>query len=360
MFRYGEPHRKPGSPYWYVFRIDDDAPREHRYKLISTKRKTKREAYEWIRLHEQAPAQVEPVTFAEAADKYLSVKTYRPSTRQDYGYAFGILKGKFEKELVHRISPADLEEWLTSQKDWSSRTRNKYITTLRTFFKWCVKRGCAAGNPALAIDKVRENKYKHRVLTEAEEERLLGACRTPFKVKCKGFRQGSPNKCEWEQEYTPPKYLYEIVLVALRTGLRFTNIVNLRWDQVDWENRILRMKASEMKSKRDWSLPIEDKLYAVLLSLFEENREKPRPSFQVFDHMDCVRKGFNAALVRAKLPKIRFHDLRGTFLTRIAPHTDPKTLQQIADHASIQTTLGYYVGTDQKRVAKALKEAFEG
>lgn len=317
-----------------------------------------REAYEWIRVHEQAPAQVNPITFSEAADRYLSVKAYRPRTRQDYKYVFGILRESFGKELVHRISADDLDQWLARQKDWTPRTRNKYITTLRTFYKWCMKRGCAAGNPALAVDKVRENKYKNRILSEAEEERLLWACRTPFKVKCKGFRQGSRNKTEWEQEYTPPKYLYEIILTALRTGLRFTNIVNLRWDQIDWENRMLRIRTSEMKSKRDWCLPIADDLYAVLLALFEENKKKSRPSLQLFENVDSIRNAFNAALVRAKLPKIRFHDLRGTFLTRIAAHTDPKTLQQIADHASIQTTLRYYVGTDQERVAKALKEAF--
>jgi integrase len=156
-----------------------------------------------------------------------------------------------------------------------------------------------------------------------------------------------------------------MVLVALRTGLRYSNIKGLRWNHIDFENQMFRMKAAEMKSKRDWTLPIANDLFRILVDIYERCKKSRTPSIYVFpgkktDTVKDIRHSFKNVIRRNGLPQIRFHDLRGTFLTRIAPHTDPKTLQQIADHSSIQTTMKFYVHTDMKRVGKALEDAFGG
>jgi len=369
MIRYGSLFKRKGSPYWQVYEIDDSARKGSRYKRISTKCRTKREAYRWIEDRKKIPEEVEPITFSEAVRGYLEVKQLKPRTLRDYRYVFELLGRDFGDREVHTISNADLERWLTKNRirkpgnketevTWTPRNRNKYVSLLRTFFKWCVRQGYCTHNPARDIDMVREEKRSFRILTEGEEKKLLEACRSPFEVSCRGSRQGTAFQSEWKQKHTPPSYLYPIVLLALRTGLRYGNILKLRWDHIDWDNQMLRIKGKEMKSKRDWRLPISQDLLMVLRQLFEKNKRKKKPSLLVFPEVGNVRDSFKSVLRKNGLPDIRFHDLRGTFLTRVAPHTDPKTLQQIADHASIQTTLRYYVHTDEERVKEALKKAF--
>jgi len=79
--RYGELLRRGKSPYWYVFKIDDTVPYDpnekdsgkrkrlykQKYKLQSTKCRTKREAYDWIREREQCSAQINPIEFESVA-----------------------------------------------------------------------------------------------------------------------------------------------------------------------------------------------------------------------------------------------------------------------------------------------------
>ena len=179
------------------------------------------------------------------------VKQLSPRTAADYRYVFNILPGRFGKDLVYRIASGDIEKWLAKQKRWTPRTRNKYVSTLRTFYRWCIKRGYAVENPAVDVDKVRENKYENRILTEAEETRLLEACRQPFRATCKGFRQGRTSKSEWKQEFVPPENLYPIVLIALRTGLRYGAIALLKWRHIDWENAVILPKARSILIPED-------------------------------------------------------------------------------------------------------------
>ena len=173
--------------------------------------------------------------------------------------------------------------------------------------------------------------------------KLLSICREPYVTGCKGLRQGAVRESNWVQGFEPPEYLYPILLVALRTGLRYGNIMGLRWDHVDWDSRILRLPASETKSKRDWSLPISADVLKVLRELFKKNKETDEPSVEVFGGIREVRTSFKKALERAGLPRIRFHDLRHSYASlAIAAGTDPKALQRAMGHGSIRITLDVY------------------
>ena len=54
-----------------------------------------------------------------------------------------------------------------------------------------------------------------------------------------------------------------------------------------------------------------------------------------------MRRRYTAALSRAGLPRLRFHDLRHTFGTRMIGHADIRRVQEWMAHADVQTTMKY-------------------
>ncbi|MCK4437390.1 tyrosine-type recombinase/integrase [bacterium] len=79
-----------------------------------------------------------------------------------------------------------------------------------------------------------------------------------------------------------------------------------------------------------------------------------RVSGEVFCQPDgrrfiSIRNGFEAAVKRAGIPHIRFHDLRHTFATRYMGKGDVVTLKDILGHKTIDMTLRYAHATLEKK-----------
>jgi integrase len=175
----------------------------------------------------------------------------------------------------------------------------------------------------------------------------------------------------------------EAVRLAAYTGLRFGELRDLRWRDVDWHGRNLHVRrntptsapagvrSKRPKGRRARSLPLIDQAVDVLRRL-ERAGVPTGPNDLVLPNtaggiLDAgkVRGGFYATLARAGLGYMRekenpitLHDLRHTFGTlgvRTAPVTD---MQEYLGHAQIQTTMRYVHFRPRNDAAKRLSEAF--
>lgn len=353
-YRYGEPVRVKGSPYWYVYRTDNATGAREK---LSTKCTRRRDAERWRVEHEDAPELTEALTFARIAELFLSSKRLRPSSRKDYEGVFSLLRRKIGDRLFHTLTVRDLDQVL-AEPDWSPRTRNKYLTILRGLYKWARARGYATDNPAELVAREREEGKDPRILSDDEEGRLLRACSEPYVTRCFGGRQGRIAASEWTQSHEPPRHLREAVFTALRTGLRRANVLDLSWSEVDLPRALIRIPASKAKGKHDITVPIAPDLLDVLRKLCAENEGKATPSTRVFESLQGIERAFRSACKRAGLLDVSFHDLRRTYLTRLAPHCDPKTLQALGGHADISTTMKHYLGTSEERMRAAITRTF--
>jgi integrase len=132
----------------------------------------------------------------------------------------------------------------------------------------------------------------------------------------------------------------------VNTGLRRHNILYLRWDQVDFKRRIIRIE-SRTKSGRPHNLPLNDTAFETLMEVHQKTGSRP----YVFQHLEGrfevqpitdIKNAFNGAVERAKILNFRFHDLRHTFCSWLAISGVPLTaIQKLAGHASIKMTLRY-------------------
>jgi integrase len=136
--------------------------------------------------------------------------------------------------------------------------------------------------------------------------------------------------------------------VSLKSGMRRAEQYNLRWGDVDFERRIMRLRKTKNGKPRN-AFIIEDVAKALeqLRDLGLQRRDRsgtqPNQSPQdvVFAKADN-KKWWLAALEEAKIKNYRWHDNRHTFCSRLVQAgVHLKVVQEAAGHASIASTIRY-------------------
>ncbi|WBY00513.1 site-specific integrase [Ramlibacter tataouinensis] len=199
-------------------------------------------------------------------------------------------------------------------------TLNRYAAALAAVLTWAIKKRIAPKHyvhPCRTIERQAENNERVRFLSDDERERLLKACQASG----------------WDK-------LYLIVLMALTTGARKSDLTSLRWDNIDFERQQAYCGRSKNGDPR--VLP----LVAPVLALLRQHRGgdaalifgSTRVPGIAFDFKDHWRR----ALAAARIRNFRFHDLRHSCASTLAQHG--ATLLEIADvlgHRQLQMTKRY-------------------
>jgi integrase len=163
-------------------------------------------------------------------------------------------------------------------------------------------------------------------------------------------------------------------LAAAMTGMRQGELLALRWRDIDWTARRVRVRRNFVrgefgtpKSKRSSrSVPLADRLAAELDQLHQRTTWRGDEGL-VFAHPHTGKpidrskllKRFKAALRAAEVREVRFHDLRHTFGTRMAAQGIPmRALQEMMGHRDFKTTLIYADYTPSAHEAEWVEAAF--
>lgn len=300
------------------------------------------------------------------------VREVKPSTLDDY---HSMLRKHFEpffgSRPIERIDPDQVRGYMAakSQEGLANKTISNQLNFLHGLFAFAMKRGWLASNAVASTDRPRSNGGDPdiRFLTLAEMRSVVQAIpEDPL----------GPNE----------RALY---LTAAMAGLREGELIALRWMDIDWKARRMRVRRNYTrgrfgtpKSRRSSrSVPIIAEVIEVLTVRREESAFKAAEDL-VFGHpqtgrpLDAskMRKRFKAAVTRAgvgrfevtvkrskqeRVPLTRFHDLRHTFGTRCAAKGVPmRMLQEWMGHRSIATTEIYADYAPNSQEADMLEAAF--
>lgn len=163
-----------------------------------------------------------------------------------------------------------------------------------------------------------------------------------------------------------PQHIKPIIYTALYTGMRLGNILNLKWENLDFINKTINITVKDRTKEggKNLSVPMIDKLATILSLLpqcsdyvftFKGNRIK---KIETAWH-NTFYKPHTKELKNPELKYFNFHTLRHTAGTWILKQTgNLKITQQILGHSDIKTTLKYaHVLDEQKR--NALEEVFK-
>lgn len=189
-----------------------------------------------------------------------------------------------------------LREPMSSGATKSSSTAVRYLAVLSHCFTVAQKDwGWVDGNPVINVSKPKEPPGRTRFLSDEERDRLLAACmesRNPF--------------------------LYPIVVLALSTGMRKSEILGLTWDRIDLRRGIITLSAERTKNRTARGVPLVGHALEMMKRASEQHT---KPTGLVFPARARsgraakpidIQAAWKGATRRAKLEDFRFHDLRHT------------------------------------------------
>lgn len=228
------------------------------------------------------------------------------------------------KEVKPSLLAQKRDELLSKANDagkWrSNSTVVRYLSSLSHVFTIAVKEWeWLRENPMLKITKPRESRGRTRFLDEEEKDRFLKAC---YEIDS--------------------DILYPIVVMALSTGMRKGEILELRKRNVDWSNKQIFIETSKNGESRFVSLVGHaEELIATKVKEYDPNSylftSKKHPSEKAY-----FRKEWEAALKKANLNNFRFHDLRHTAASYLAM-SGASTIEiaLFLGHKTLQSTKRY-------------------
>lgn len=208
------------------------------------------------------------------------------------------------------------------------------------------------------------------VTTPGNYTRHRNRLRAIFQMaKDDGLIDNVPNLRKWVATRTPPHQWLQpeqldallaqlpphqqaMVLFAVHTGMRQSNVLGLTWDRVDLNKRLAWVYAIDTKANKTLSVPLNDVALAVLRGQLGHHpqfvfvyRGRPIKEIKTAFLKACVRAGLGEFLIEGKSRRyrgLRWHDLRHTFASWHAMNgTPPQIIKELGGWGSLQMVERY-------------------
>jgi integrase len=177
----------------------------------------------------------------------------RPRSVKRHETSWNVIKPVLGQRRLAKISAFDLERYRRNRKQAgkSDVTINRELAFLRNLFSMAITWGKVTENPVKKIKFAREKNQRIRFLTHEEEARLLDQCGPQLKP---------------------------LVVTALHTGFRRSELLSLTWQDVDFRRKVITVRAAYAKNGESRSVPMNE----ILLSTLKTCKINHPPGEHVF------------------------------------------------------------------------------
>ena len=259
-------------------------------------------------------------------DYLAATKALKHSWKDDVRHG-KVWSARFSGRTLDEITPGALERIRTerlrvmtmedgTQRAVTPATVNREFAFLRRVYNVAIRDGKAASNPVSKLKTLREPSGRTRYLTDDEEGRLM--------------------------KVLPADEDRERVIVLLQTGFRRSELLGLRWRDVDFKGGVLTIP--EAKNGEARHVPMTSTVRTILSG-------RPRsldggalvfPNAEGHRDLRWAKKTVPGAFRAAQIKDFRFHDLRHSFASRLAMEgVDLMTIRDLMGHKTIAMTLRY-------------------
>ncbi len=269
-------------------------------------------------------------TVAELLDDYISNCEFRSrKSIDDIRQRGTVLKGYFANCSAKAITPRDIARAFAELKKTklpsnnkkvavgqkADSTVNRYKAILKSAYILGIENGKVERQPFTKRMILKENNEIVRYLSEDEEQRLFQAL---------------------------PKEYHCLATVALHTGLRTSEQLNLKWEDVDFHQKLIYIH--NPKSGKDQTIPMRDIVIETLLGIVRVfNNSFVFPGRGTERRKKTIENRFWKKYIKqAGIENFRWHDLRHTFASRLVmAGVDIYTVARLLRHSSVEVTKRY-------------------
>ncbi len=255
------------------------------------------------------------------------------------GAATAVITSTNLKEKLLAMSPETVKSFLAylGQQNYSKSTTARKLATLRSFYKFCVRRNYVSANPLATIRVPKQEKRLPKFLSVDDVNKLLS---TPDDASLLGARDRA------------------MLEVLYSTGIRVSELVDLNIEDVDFTAQLVRIRG---KGKKQRNSPIGPTALGAIRRYLEMRRTDVRQASFDQQAMFVNKHGqrLSTRSVRRKLdkylsicgldPTVSPHTLRHSFATHMLDKgADLRSLQELLGHQSLSTTQVYTHLTTQR------------
>ncbi len=232
-----------------------------------------------------------------------------------------------------KVEPLVIREFLAYlyAQNYTKSTTARKLATLRSFYKYLIRRGMVSVNPLSTIRTPKQEKRLPKCLDLEQVQKLLDA-------PGDGDLLSARDKAMLEVLYS--------------SGIRVSELVELEMQDIDLQEGVLRVKG---KGRKDRLTPIGSQAISAIQRYFEMRNADPRCQQSTHSHRVFLNKHgepLSTRSVRRKLdkylqmagldPGISPHTLRHSFATHLLNNgADLRSVQELLGHQSLSTTQIY-------------------
>ena len=326
--------KRPNSPFWYVTKTRQSTHTINRKHAEEYARKALHELWRQDSLGEVTHS------WASLCEEWLEVKASAASLSQDKMVIerfTALLDRKSITYIADIKADTVMEYGRVLKASQSPATVNRHYTTIRAMLNHARTQGHLANVPFIRNYKLPTKEPKW--ITLAQFDTIL------------------PHLPDWVKN---------MAIVAVQTGMRYSNVAGLRWEWVNSDMSAIQVPAIYAKTGRTYTVPINEKVKLILLKLKENQGLSPFPAFVFIGYRrtavrdgqggpSAAKRGLEAiaptpsirhwwerATELAGFQGLRWHDLRHTWASLMTQNGVPdRILKELGGWSSTRMLDNY-------------------
>jgi integrase len=293
---------------------------------------------------EKAKRKIAAATLQEVLERYLSTRNLKPNTRRTYTYILPRCLGDWMDLPVTAITREMVEKRHqelrrpTRQGTSGEAQANTVMHVLGSLLNFAAANYEIEGKPIILVNPIKRLSNNRQWYQERRRQTMIP----------------DHKLADWYKAVTSLRHktVKDYLLFLLFTGLRRNEAGTLRWDDIDFQAKVLTIRAEVSKNNKEHRLPLSDFLEALLKERYHEKG----PSAFVFPgrggkgHIVDSHHVISGVANEAKCP-FMLHDLRRTFLTMAELlGFSYVILKKLANHSGRNDTTFGYIVVDTERL----------